>query len=187
MCPVSRHGGQHLSGEGLSVGLLHESVSGLYDQFPFASISSSGDVAATVGPHGVVGMVSFPGSLSDAPSSVAPQGSLVTNVGRSFSCSSSVSGVHEVGLLVAPEEEARCRHSSAGYPCLSSSAYGCLSVDLTASRVWSCEERLLYINVLEICAVVLALAAFLPQLARQVVVLTSDNTTVVAYLTLSAP
>ena len=129
MCPVSRHGGQHLSG------VLHESVSGLCDQFPFASISSSGDVAATVGPHGVVGMVSSPGSLSDAPSSVAPQGSLVTNVGRSFSSSSSVSGVHEVGLLVAPGEEVRCRHSSAGYPCLSSSAYGFLSVGCLSPSV----------------------------------------------------
>ena len=40
----------------------------------------------------------------------------------------------------------------------------------------------MHISVLEMWAVVPALAAFLPQLSGQTIVLMSDNTTVVAYL-----
>ena len=60
--------------------------------------------------------------------------------------------------------------------------WGTHLLDLTASggAVWSQEESSLHINVLEMKAVVLALAAFLPQLSGQSVVLMSDNATVVA-------
>ena len=47
--------------------------------------------------------------------------------------------------------------------------------------VWSQEESSLHI-VLEMKAIVVALAAFLPQLLGQSVVLMSDNATVVTYL-----
>ena len=89
--------------------------------------------------------------------------------------------------LVTPGGEVGCRCSSAGSSSLSS-AHGYLSVglgthllDLT-SGVWSQEERLFHINVLEMRAFVLSLAAFPRQLARQSVVLMSDNATVVSYL-----
>ena len=52
--PVSRHDNRHLSGEGLSVGLSRGLFSGSGSQFPFASVSSSIDVAAAVGSHGRV-------------------------------------------------------------------------------------------------------------------------------------
>ena len=55
-------------------------------------------------------------------------------------------------------------------------------LDLTASGVWSQEESSLHISLLEMKAVVLALAPFLPQLLGQSVILMSDNATVVAYL-----
>ena len=55
-------------------------------------------------------------------------------------------------------------------------------MDLTASWVWSEEETQEHIIVLEVRAVALALAAFLPQLSGQSVVLMSDNALVVAYL-----
>ena len=69
-----------------------------------------------------------------------------------------------------------------------SSVHSCLSfklgahLDWTASRVWSQEESLLHINVLEMRAVLLVMATFLPQLASKIIVLMSDNATVVAYL-----
>ena len=44
------------------------------------------------------------------------------------------------------------------------------------------EESVKHINVFEMKAVLLALAAFLPQLLGQSVVLMSDNALVVAYL-----
>ena len=55
-------------------------------------------------------------------------------------------------------------------------------LDLTASGVWSEEESLYHINILEMRAVELALAPFLPQLQGQCFVLMSDNTSVVTYL-----
>ena len=51
-----------------------------------------------------------------------------------------------------------------------------------ASDVWSKDESPEHINVLEMRAVELPLASFLPQLAGQSVVLMSNNTSVVAYL-----
>ena len=47
--------------------------------------------------------------------------------------------------------------------------------------VWSQEEGLLQISVLEMMAVSWAVASFLPQLSDQSVILMSDNATVVAY------
>ena len=60
--------------------------------------------------------------------------------------------------------------------------WGAHLLDLTASEVWSQEESSLHISVLGMKAVVLALAAFLPELLGQCVVLMSDNAMVVAYL-----
>ena len=88
-----KHGDQHLSGEGLSVGLSSGLFSESDSQFSSASISSSTDVAAAIGPHGVNGAVCSPGSLSDVPASVVSQGLLVSDDRRSFSAGSSVSGV----------------------------------------------------------------------------------------------
>ena len=191
-CPVSWYGDRHLPGESLPFGRLCVSFLGLGDQFYIASFSSSKDVAAAVGPHGVAGTVCPQGPLSDGSSSMAPQRSVVTNVGQSLSSSSSVTRVRGVGSLVAPGRDVGCRCSSAGSSSLYSSAHRCLSfmlgggggggyfLDLTVPRVWLQEESLLHISVLEMRAVVLALAAFLPQLAGQAVVLMSDSTTVVA-------
>ena len=55
-------------------------------------------------------------------------------------------------------------------------------MDLTASGVWFEEESAKHMNVLEVKAVSLALAAFLPQLSERSVVLMRDNASVVAYL-----
>ena len=59
-------------------------------------------------------------------------------------------------------------------------------LDLTGPGVWSQEESLLHINVLEMRAVVLVLAAFSPELSGQNIVLMSDSTTVVVYLVTSS-
>ena len=61
-------------------------------------------------------------------------------------------------------------------------SWGAHLLDLMALRVWSQKESSLHINVLEMKAVVLALASFLPQLSGQSVILMSYNATGVAYL-----
>ena len=55
-------------------------------------------------------------------------------------------------------------------------------LDLTTLGVWSQEESSLHISVLEMKAVVLPLAVFLPHLSGESVILMSDNNTGVAYL-----
>ena len=52
---------------------------------------------------------------------------------------------------------------------------------MTALEVWSQKESLLHINVLEMKAMPLALASFLPQLLDQNVILMSNNALVVVY------
>ena len=59
----------------------HVLISGLVGQFSVASVSSSKDVAAAVMPHGMIGKVCSQELLSNAPSKMAPQRSLVANVG----------------------------------------------------------------------------------------------------------
>ena len=68
------------------------------------------------------------------------------------------------------------------YNDMSLSGWGAHLLDMMASGVWSMEESLMHINVLEMKAVSLALAAFLPHLLGQSVVLMSDNASVVTYL-----
>ena len=68
------------------------------------------------------------------------------------------------------------------YTDASLSGWGAHLLDLTASGVWSAEESSMHINVIEMKAVSLALAASLPQLSGQCVVLMSDNASVVSYL-----
>ena len=91
---------------------------------------------------------------------------------------------------MAPGRQVGCRHSTAGSPSVSASAHGRLSVRLGCSSLGSDGSRGLVSggkplshSVLEMQVVVLALAAFLPQLSGQSIVLMSDNATVVVYST----
>ena len=68
------------------------------------------------------------------------------------------------------------------YTDTSLSGWGAQLLDLTASGMWSDVEAQEHISVLEMQAVELALASFLPQLVGQNVVLMSKNASVVAYL-----
>ena len=148
------------------------SILGLGGQFSIASISSDEDVAVAVGPHGIVGTVCSQGLLSDAPSSMAPQRSPVANVRRSLSSSSSIIRACGVGSLVAPGGEVGCRCSSVGSSSLSF-AHRCLyfGVGGPSSRPEGVRDmvtgRVLHISILEMHAVVLELAVFLPQLTGQ--------------------
>ena len=95
------HGDRHLSGEGLNVRLSNESFSGSCLQFPSASILSSKDMAAAVGPPCIAGTVCSLGSVCYVPASVASEGFLAADVRQSLSAGSSVSGRRGVCSLVA--------------------------------------------------------------------------------------
>ena len=68
------------------------------------------------------------------------------------------------------------------YTDTSLSGWGAQLLDLTASGMWSDVEAQEHISVLEMQAVELVLASFLPQLVGQSVVLMSKNASVVVYL-----
>ena len=68
------------------------------------------------------------------------------------------------------------------YTDVSLSGWGGHLLDLTTAGVWSQEEQVLHINIMEMGVVILALNAFLHQAAGQSFILMSDNTTVVVYL-----
>ena len=133
---LSGYGDWHIPREGFPFGRLCVLVSGLSNQFSIASISSSKNVAAAVGTHGGIGTVCSQGPLLDAPSSMAPQKSLVANVRRSLSSSSSVTGVCGVGSLVAPGGEVGCRCSSAGSSSFSFCAHTCPCFGLGGPSSW---------------------------------------------------
>ena len=60
--------------------------------------------------------------------------------------------------------------------------YGAYLLDLTESGVWSWEKKSLHINVLEMKAIQLPLAAFCNCLTGEPVVIMGDTATMVAYL-----
>ena len=60
--------------------------------------------------------------------------------------------------------------------------WGAFLTGQTASGVWTLEDSLLHINVLEMKAAILSITAFLPSLIGKEVCLATDNSTVVAYL-----
>ena len=139
---VSRHGDRHLSGEGVSFRGSDALVSGLGGQVSRPSFSSSEDVAAAVGPHGITRVFSSQGSLSHASSSVAVERPLISHVGRSVFPGSSTARVCKGGSLVAAGGDVGCWRSSIGSSIISDSAHGCLFVrlgclSLRSDGVWS--------------------------------------------------
>ena len=68
------------------------------------------------------------------------------------------------------------------YSDASSSGWGAHLLDQNVSRVWSAQEKLLHINLLEMKALFLALQAFREDVAGHHVTAMCDNSTVVAYV-----
>ena len=68
------------------------------------------------------------------------------------------------------------------YSDASSSGWGAHLLDQNVSRVWSAQEKLLHINLLEMKALFLALQAFQEDVAGHHVTAMCDNSTVVAYI-----
>ena len=139
-----------------------------------------------VRPLGFAGVFTPLRSLMHASIAVVPEGLLVSHGRQSCHSDPSVTGVHGGSSLVAPEGQVGIRCPSPGSSSVRVATYRCVSVGLgnpsvRSLGVWS-QESSLHINVLEMKAVVLVLAAFLPQLSSQSVILMSDNATVVAYL-----
>jgi len=68
------------------------------------------------------------------------------------------------------------------YTDISMTVWGAYLSGQLVSGLWSQEERSVHINVLEMKSVLLAVSAFLPQLRDQEICLSTDNSTVVAYI-----
>ena len=117
------------------------------------------------------------------------QGPLVSHSRRPGQSDPSVAGVHQSCTMVSSGGKVAIQGSSAGpspslfwYTNASLSDWGVHLLELTASGVWSEEESVEHINMLEMKAVALVLAALLHQLLGKNVILINDNASVVAYL-----
>ena len=152
----------------------------LEGSFFFPSISSGKDVAAAVRPHGFFGTVRSQWHLKDHCSPMSDDPSLLVSLLPE--CAEEVHWWPQEGRWLAGISMQGPPPSLPLQTDASLSGWGARFLNLTAYGVWPQEESLLRINVLEMWVVVLVLAAFLPQLAGQTVVLMSDSATVVAYL-----
>ena len=153
------------------------------------SFSTTAYVAAATQPYVVAGAF-FPGVMHlHVTPSVADEGQLIASGRRSSQLNPPVSGLYGGSQMVAsggPLGAGGISTLSAPslslYTDTSLSGWRALLLDSTALGVWSEEQSQKHINVVEIRAVELALASFLPQLAGQCLVLMSNNASVVAYL-----
>ena len=189
VCEVSRYDHRYRCRQGLPVSSKSREVPYGSGEILYHAISPSSALAGGLGPPGFAGAVGSSRSTSDALIAVASEVPVVPRVRPS-------------SLPVALPEEARRDlswwmvrdHLLVGvrfgtpapdlhlYSDASSSGRGAHLLDQNVSGVWSAQEKLLHINLLELKALFLALQAFQEDVAGHHVTAMCDNSTVVAYV-----
>ena len=171
-CPVSWDDDRHIPQEGVPVRSSSGLLSGSADFLRASSIATSVHVAAVVGPHGFTGPLQW--RLRDH---------LAVQIPLLPECLEAVRWWLQENRWVFGDPLQVSPPSLLLHNDVCVSGWGAHLLDLTASGVCLQEESSLHINMLEMKVIVPALAVF--QLSGQSVVLMSDNTTVVAYLSVS--
>ena len=189
VCEVSRYDHRYRCRQGLPVSSKSREVPYGSGEILYHAISPSSALAGDFGSPGFAGAVGASRSTSDALIAVASEVPVVPES-------------DPPSLPVALPEEARRDlswwmvrdHLLVGvrfgtpapdlhlYSDASSSGWGAHLLDQTVSGVWSAQEKLLHINLLEMKALFLALPAFQEDVAGHHVTAMCDNSTVVAYV-----
>ena len=189
VCEVSRYDHRYRCRQGLPVSSQSREVPYGSGEFLFHAISPSSALAGGLGPPGFAGAVGASRSLR--------MRSLQWHLKSQWSPESD-----PPSLPVALPEEARRDlswwmvrdHLLVGvrfgtpapdlhlYSDASSSGWGAHLLDQNVSGVWSAQEKLLHINLLEMKAMFLALQAFQEVVSGHHVTAMCDNSTVVAYV-----
>ena len=189
VCEVPRYDHRYRCRQGLPVSSQSREVPYGSGAILFHAISPSSALAGDSRSPGIAGAVGSSRSSSDALLAVASEDALVPRVRPS-------------SLPVALPEEARrdlswwmvrddllvgVRFGTPApdlhlYSDASSSGWGAHLLDQNVSGVWSAQEKLLHINLLEMKALFLGLQAFQEDVAGHPVTAMCDNSTVVAYV-----
>ena len=195
VCEVSRYDHRYRCRQGLPVSSKSREVPYGSGEILYDAISPSSALAGGLGPPGFAGAVGSSRSTSDALLAVASEVPVVPRVRPSLA-SGGFAGGSETGPVLVDDEGSpvsggsirdTCSGSTPApdlhlYSDASSSGWGAHLLDQNVSGVWSAQEKLLHINLLEMKALFLALQAFQEDVAGHHVTAMCDNSTVVAYI-----
>ena len=188
VCEVSRYDHRYRCRQGLPVSSKSREVPYGSGEILFHAISPSSALAGDLGSPGFAGAVGSSRSTSDALLAVASEVPVVPRVRPSLASVGFAGGSETGPVLVDGEGSPVSGGSIRDTPYLhlysdaSSSGWGAHLLDQNVSGVWSAQEKLLHINLLEMKALFLALQAFQEDVAGHHVTAMCDNSTVVAYV-----
>ena len=189
VCEVSRYDHRYRCRQGLPVSSKSREVPYGSGEILFHAISSSSALAGDLGSPGFAGAVGASWSTSDALLAVASEVPVVPRVRPSLASGGFAGGSETGPVLVdgegSPVSGGSIRDTCSGstlYSDASSSGWGAHLLDQNVSGVWSAQEKLLHINLLEMKALFLALQAFQEDVTGHHVTAMCDNSTVVAYV-----
>ena len=189
VCEVSRYDHRYRCRQGLPVSSKSREVPYGSGEILFHAISPSSALAGDLGSPGFAGAVGSSRSTSDALLAVASEVPVVPRVRPSLASGGFAGGTRRelswwmvrdhllVGVRFGTPAPDLHLYSDA-----SSSGWGAHLLDQNVSGVWSAQEKLLHINLLEMKALFLALQAFQEDVAGHHVTAMCDNSTVVAYV-----
>ena len=189
VCEVPRYDHRYRCRQGLPVSSQSREVPYGSGEILFHAISPSSALAGDSGSPGIAGAVGSSRSSSDALLAVASEDTVVPRVRPSLA-SGGFAGGSETGSVLVDGEGSPVDGGSIRAPApdlhlysdVSSSGWGAHLLDENVSGVWSDQEKLLHINLLEMKALFLGLQAFQEDVAGQHVTAMCDNSTVVAYV-----
>ena len=189
VCEVSRYDHRYRCRQGLPVSSKSREVPCGSGEILFHAISPSSALTADLGSPGFAGAVGSSRSTSDALLAVASEVPVVPLVRPSLA-SGGFAGGSETGPVLVDGEGSPVSGGSIRTPApdlhlysdASSLGWGAHLLDQNVSGVWSAQEKLLHINLLEMKALFLALQAFQEDVAGHHVTAMCDNSTVVAYV-----
>ena len=189
VCEVSRYDHRYRCRQGLPVSSKSREVPYGSGEILFHAISPSSALAGDLGSPGFAGAVGSSRSTSDALLAVASEVPVVPRVRPSLASGGFAGGARRdlswwmvrdhllVGVRFGTPAPDLHLYSDA-----SSSGWGAHLLDQNVSGVWSAQEKLLHINLLEMKALFLALQAFQEIVSGHHVTAMCDNSTVVAYV-----
>ena len=187
VCEVFRYDHRYRCRQGLPVSSKSREVPYGSGEILFHAISPSSALAGDLGSPGFAGAVGSSRSTSDALLAVASEVPVVPRVRPSLASGGFAGGSETGPVLVRDHLLVGVRFGTPApdlhlYSDASSSGWGAHLLDQNVSGVWSAQEKLLHINLLEMKALFLALQAFQDDVAGHHVTAMCDNSTVVAYV-----
>ena len=191
-CEVSRYDHRYRCRKGFSVSSTSREIPIGSGEILFHAISPSPALAGDSRSPGFAGAVGSSRSSSDALLAVASEDAVVPRVRPSLA-SGGFAGGSETGSVLVDGERSPVDGDSIRDTCAGSApvlrhvfvGVGCSpprSKHQNVSGVWSDQEKLLHINLLEMKALFLGLQAFQEEVSGHHVTAMCDNSTVVAYV-----